>query len=757
MNFQEIGTYANECFRDTPPPCACGCPFGLDVRDMVEKARKGRCGSAARAYSDAVLFPGIVSALCTAPCMNVCVRGVVPGGGGAVDLRKIEQGLVAGTERRAAVRYATSPKPEKIAVIGAGLSGLACAWRLGSKGYRVTLYEASNRIGGRVRNSTLSGDVIDADINNLMGVINYGLRTGERITDIEPLVSGNSAVYVATGKGGADFGLLDGWDARTLASAAPGVFIGGSATIPAADPNVADSIENGLRAASAIEEFLKTGRSEGIGPLFNRPRINEKFYSLEYNFDAEKPDESADACAAEALRCPGCNCSRCIDACTMIRHFRQNPKRIAADLGVSVLPVDEKIKHVASRMLNSCNLCGLCAAVCPAGVDTCAAMRESRNILNESGHLPAAYHDFWMADMEFSMSDEAYTIVPSGCAETGLLFFPGCQLAASLPDVVEKTFSYIRHAEPGAAMILSCCGVPADWAGEKAALAKALAKIRADWESVGRPMFLYACGACRKTFEKYMPEAGGMLVYEWLAARWIAGKNARPVAEKDRRACVYDPCNCRGDAEGRSAVRRLARAAGYEIEEMVDGGEKAACCGFGGQIYPANPGLLEKILLERTGAAEPPYITYCANCRDLFLSKEKESRHILEILFPSEPDSAKRLPSLTERRENRRILKAKYTGGKSVPRENHELKYDLEISPELEAKMNRLLLLREDVRAAVEHCEREGARMFNPANGHFTGCRRGRVVTIWVEYVPAPAAGRATVYNVYSHRMKIME
>jgi len=80
MNVQEIGTYANECFRDTPPPCACGCPFGLDVREMVEKARKGRCGSAARAYSDAVLFPGIVSALCTAPCMNVCVRGVAPGG-----------------------------------------------------------------------------------------------------------------------------------------------------------------------------------------------------------------------------------------------------------------------------------------------------------------------------------------------------------------------------------------------------------------------------------------------------------------------------------------------------------------------------------------------------------------------------------------------------------------------------------------------------------------------------------------------------
>ena len=746
MNFQEIGTYADGCLRDAPPPCACVCPFGLDIRDMVAKVQKGRYGSAARAYRDAVLFPNIVSALCSAPCRNVCVRKA-----DAVDLRKIEQGIVSRTERRAAVRYAIPKKNEKIAVVGAGLSGLACAWRLASKGYRVTLYEASSRVGGSVR-SALPDDVIDADIDGLMGAIDYDLLTGEYITDIAPLVAENSAVYAATGKGGPDFGLLDGLNCRTLSTSAPGVFIGGALTLSSEAPNVADIIENGLRAASAIEEFLKTGRNDGIGPLFDRPPINEKFYSLEYDFDAGKPEESADDCAAEAFRCSGCNCSKCIDACAMIRHFRQNPKRIAADLGVTVLPVDEKIKHVASRMLNSCNLCGLCTEVCPAGVDTCAAMRESRNILKENGHLPAAYHDFWMADMEFSMSEEAYMLAAPGRDAAKLLFFPGCQLAASLPNVVADTFAHIRRSEPSAAMLLSCCGVPADWAGEKEALEKAVAKIRADWEKLSRPTFLYACGACRKTFEKYLPEARGMLVYEWLACR-----DNRSVSGKNQRACVYDPCNCRNDAEGRSAVRRLARSAGYEITELASGGEKAACCGFGGQIYPANPGLLEKILLERTSASELPYITYCANCRDLFLSKGKGSRHILEILFPSGADSEKSLPSLTERRENRRALARSFSLDSIAETQPAPETLNLDISPELEAKMNRLLLLREDVIAAIEHCEREKARVLNPANGHFTGCRRGRVITVWVEYVIEPADRRVTLHNVYSHRMRIME
>ncbi|MDR0842135.1 MAG: hypothetical protein LBP68_01795, partial [Acidobacteriota bacterium] len=76
MNFQEIASYASGCLRDIPPPCSCACPFGLDVRDLVPKVRKGRYGSIWRTYRDAVLFPSIVSTLCPAPCRKACVRAV---------------------------------------------------------------------------------------------------------------------------------------------------------------------------------------------------------------------------------------------------------------------------------------------------------------------------------------------------------------------------------------------------------------------------------------------------------------------------------------------------------------------------------------------------------------------------------------------------------------------------------------------------------------------------------------------------------
>jgi Fe-S oxidoreductase len=772
----------------------------LDVRDLVAKVRKGRYGNAWRAYRDAVLFPGVVSALCAAPCRAVCVRAVVQGGGGAVDLKSIEQGVVAKAERRPPVRYAIPQKSERVAVVGAGLSGLACAWRLGSKGYRVTLHEASDRVGGSVR-GLLPDETIDADIDGMFRVIDCDLRLGGRVADMGALMGENAAAYVATGAGGDDFGLLGGWDRRMLATAASGVFMGGALTsavaaaVPnvgagalAATPDVAAAVENGLRAASAIEEFLKTGRNEGVGPLFNRPRVNERFYALGYGFDAgggAPGAEPPDACAAEAARCPGCNCSLCIDACELIRHYKQNPKRIAADLGVSVLPVDEKIRHVASRMLNSCNLCGLCTAVCPVGVDTCAAMHASRRILKENGHLPAAYHDFWMADMEFSQSDEARALVAPPDGRARLLFFPGCQLAASLPQAVARTFDFIRREEPAAAMLLSCCGVPADWAGEAAALGRVIDSVRADWERLGRPGLLYACSTCKKTFERHLPDARGALVYEWLAAR--RERLAAPAVARDpeARVRVYDPCASRDDAAGQAAVRMLARGAGFAVEEdAAAGGAHAACCGFGGQIYAVDSGLLEKIVRRRTAGAQPPYVAYCANCRDLFLSQGKESWHILEILFPPEPEtesapepgagagfdavSARRLPGLTGRRENRRLLKARYVGGVGAEAAGGvdagrakegmatDEGFDLQIAPGIEAKMDRLLLLREDVEAAVAHCEREGAYMVDAANGRRVGSRRGRVVTVWVEYGVEPGTRRVQVYNVYSHRMKIV-
>ena len=750
MDFQDIRTYAEECLRDAPPPCVSACPLGVDVRGLVSKVRAGRIDAAYRAYSEAVLFPRVVSAFCEAPCRGVCVRERLADG--FVDLKKIERGVAEGAVRREGGRYAIPGRGERVAVLGAGLAGLACAHRLASKGFVVTVYGERHGAFEKPFAEAFAGafekpfaEAFAEDMEELFRYIDLGWREGE-IPGAEALPGEYDAVFQAAGV--------------------------------AAGTGVAAQIAYGLAGAAGIEQNLKIGELSGArageaGPAprdsDKAPAVDERFYELPYDFTEAGLQEQEDALADEALRCPMCNCSVCIDVCPMIRLFRQNPKRIAADLGVSVLPVGGKIMRVASRMMNSCNLCGLCTAVCPAGVDTCAAMEASRRILKESGHMAPAYHDFWMDDLAFSMSDEAYGTVLNAGPGAGLLFFPGCQLAASIPDTVSRTFDFIREKEPGAAMLLGCCGIPAEWAAEDGVFSETAAKLRADWERLGRPEILFACSACRNTFAKALPEARGRLAYEWLALHGARGSE-KPACH----AAVYDPCNSRGDAAGQAAVRALAEGSGFVLEELALSGGDAACCGFGGHIYPANPAVLEAVLEERA-AERPdlPRLTYCANCRDLFLYKGMKSVHILEVLFPAgEGDrpvcggdydrvvcetAAGPLPSLTERRENRRKLKARYHTG--ADKKTGGSFGAVDVPAEVEAKMDRLLLLREDVERAITRCEEGSAKAIDTASGRCIGFHRERLLTVWVEYGQGEEGSAAayTVYNVYTHRMRMEE
>ncbi|MCL2111674.1 MAG: 4Fe-4S dicluster domain-containing protein [Clostridiales bacterium] len=881
--------------RDAPPPCVSACPLEVDVRGMVAKVQAGKLGAAFRAYREAVLFPHVVSEFCDAPCRGVCVRERLSDG--YVDLPAIEREVVAGGAKGEGSRYAMPKKKERVAVMGDGLAGLACAWRLASKGYAVTVVTSGAgqsgaldfglgqglrrvRRGAAERLATASQSSASASLPETPCSASC-LRHSTRSPGYEPQEEELRAAQFAEAfiadrddlfryvecewrEGGAGrLANVGGYDAVFESVAVQG------------EGGVAGEIARGLAAAAAIEEGFRIGDLSGakpdagahgaldfgagrtdssstirrcstadsenskcdgvmvasqcesrrtIGcdpqdpdlraarPEANGSPVNERFYGLEYDFGG----------GSEAERCPMCNCSLCIDACPMIRKFKQNPKRMAADLGVSVLPVGGKIMRVGSRMMNSCNLCGLCTAVCPAGVDTRTAMDSSRRILKEGGHMAPAYHSFWMEDFEHAMSDEAYGVV--GEAPCKVLFFPGCQLTASLPDVVARTFDYICEREP-AAMLLSCCGVPADWAAEREVFSATVERLRAEWERLGRPEAFFACSACKKVFEGALPEVRGRLVYEWLAEQGLGSDlqdtgqpgaldtdvgqglrrvrrgaakrlaaasqssasaslsetpcsasclrhstrspgsdtqvpdlRAAPCPATDtvpRPAAVYDPCNSRDDAEGREAVRRLAERCGYALEELTFAGEKAACCGFGGHIYSANAALLDEILEERAADLPGlPRIAYCANCRDLFLYKGMECAHILEYIFLDEGRARvpAPLPTLSERRENRCAIKARYAGDGGRPCVSNST--TLTIPPEVEAKMDRLLLLREDVEKAVAHCEAENTKLLDPETGRFIGCYRERLLTVWVEY-ELGADGRVHIHNVYTHRMKI--
>jgi hypothetical protein len=96
-----------------------------------------------------------------------------------------------------------------------------------------------------------------------------------------------------------------------------------------------------------------------------------------------------------------------------------------------------------------------------------------------------------------------------------------------------------------------------------------------------------------------------------------------------------------------SGVRALAKRGGITLEELA---ERNHCCGHGGHIRIANPDLYEEITRNRAEASEKPYIVYCANCKEIFVSRNKECAHILDVVFGL--NAAAYLPGLDERRKN---------------------------------------------------------------------------------------------------------
>jgi hypothetical protein len=149
-----------------------------------------------------------------------------------------------------------------------------------------------------------------------------------------------------------------------------------------------------------------------------------------------------------------------------------------------------------------------------------------------------------------------------------------------------------------------------------------------------------------------------------------------------------------------------------------------------------------------------PYVCYCANCRDSFAGAGKEAGHVFDSLFGLS-DGIRKAPDASSRRENRRALRRQLL--KEFWNEETEEKsaVKLEMEPELTARLDRDLILNDDLRAVIENCEISGKKLRDDASDSYIGHLAIGPVTYWVEY--RPCEGGYQVLNAYSHRLVVQE
>ena len=256
-------------------------------------------------------------------------------------------------------------------------------------------------------------------------------------------------------------------------------------------------------------------------------------------------------------------------------------------------------------------------------------------------------------------------------------------------------------------------------------------QFRKQWEFYDRPEVVFACPTCKKMFDEYLPEIKGRFLYMLLADLDI---RIAPQKQGDP-AAVFDPCSAREDINVQLAVRKLSEKAGYELVPLHYEGDMARCCGFGGNSRVVNPEKAYDTAERRIAQGKEMYITYCVNCRDIFAEHGKEAIHILDALLDLS-GSRRTVPTVTQRRRNRELLKLtllkEFCGSKDRP--NDDSRPNVVINDKLKQKLNKTLILEDDIIDVIAYCEVSGSKVRSVRNITFCGYRRVGRMTYWVEY-----------------------
>src|SRR5512136_980547 len=204
-HLEERKCLAGTCFRHLPAPCQAACPAHIDIPTFLALIGHGRYGEATEVILKDIPFPWACGLICPHPCEEACLRG-------EMDQPISIQLMKAYTARIAADNggYRSPPvalrKPEKVAIVGAGPSGLSAAYFLALKGYGVTVFEKLPRAGGMLRYGIpayrLPKEILDREIQNIMD-LGVEIRThasfGKDFTLDELRKEGFKAFYLATG------------------------------------------------------------------------------------------------------------------------------------------------------------------------------------------------------------------------------------------------------------------------------------------------------------------------------------------------------------------------------------------------------------------------------------------------------------------------------------------------------------------------------------------------------------------------------
>ncbi|WP_088226399.1 NADPH-dependent glutamate synthase [Desulfosporosinus sp. FKB] len=199
---------AQRCLQCKKPLCRTGCPVEVLIPDFIKQIAEENFEEASKVLKIKNSLPAVCGRVCPqeSQCESKCILGIK---GDPVAIGRLERFAADfGMKTKKAEMEKAEPSGKRVAIIGAGPSGLACAGDLAKAGHAVTIFEALHVAGGvlmyGIPQFRLPKDIVQTEIDTLkqMGVEILTNQVVGKVTSVDELMAnGYDAVFIGTGAG----------------------------------------------------------------------------------------------------------------------------------------------------------------------------------------------------------------------------------------------------------------------------------------------------------------------------------------------------------------------------------------------------------------------------------------------------------------------------------------------------------------------------------------------------------------------------
>jgi len=377
----------SEHVGDCDAPCSRACPAHMNIPLMIRQIKDEQLEDAIRTVKKDIALPAVLGRICPAPCENGCHRRSYDS---AVSICSLKR-YVADVDLAQESPFCPSSKAnsgKKVAIIGAGPTGLSAAYYLLQDGHACHVYDKNSQPGGMLRYGVPDEDlpqaVLDLEIERIaeLGAEFLMERSlGDRLK-LDDMRKAYDVVIIAVGKIDPNAFETSGLElsprgikinTKTFETSVPGVFAGGNAVSEARmairaaahGKNLAFSVNQFLEAKAVtgptrqFHSMLGKIREDEVSEFMKEAESHERIVPKSGFMDGYADEEAV----RESQRCFGCDC-RASESCKLRQYsemYQANQRRFTF---VERKRFQKNIQHEhVIYEPGKCIKCGLCVQV----------------------------------------------------------------------------------------------------------------------------------------------------------------------------------------------------------------------------------------------------------------------------------------------------------------------------------------------------------------------------------------------------------